>query len=573
MNYGIFSQKRFVMLCGLLAAATAVLSAQTPPATLMQIDGNAAQSGGYPSCSYGTCDYWNLLNGNGIGTPPGAEGNSIIRSFINGTTSTDSFTQGGSKDFNPLSDWRWSGSPTPNKDTLNAGYGALYQGTSNDYVLMFGADRASPNGDANIGIWFFQSAVSLNPNGTFNGSHMDGDVFVISAFVGGGGTSAVSVYEWDHTCLKGVKNPTSGQCADANLRLKISQPSSSSCGSALACAVTNAVTTNSTWEGPLASPLFFQGGVNLNAVLGAENLPCFASFLEETRSSQSTSAVLKDFLLGGFPVCGMKITKQCDAANSGSIVNGGTQIHYAWKGTVQNTGIGTLDNVVITDTLPDSSVVHPTLMVNGLASTSLGPNETGNYSVTFDMAGLSATNNATASSSTGGTTVNADAPAQATCTANVSSAVSVVKSCVAPGPVLNCTSSGCVVQVNFSAHVCNTGNTKLTNITLADTPNAMFSSSSISSLFPAGSVDGQGNPTDCADVTGHYTPTNTNVTGDGATNGRYTFSDIVSVTGATPALGGALPPAPGAANCPNATDLACSKAMCPLCNAGECVTQ
>ncbi|PYX51450.1 MAG: hypothetical protein DMG79_03015, partial [Acidobacteria bacterium] len=77
----------------------------------------------------------------------------------------------------------------------------------------------SPNGDANIGIWFFQNNVGPNGSGGFTGSHVDHDVFLISAFTGGGGTSTIEVLEWDHTCAAGVKNPASGQCADTNLRL------------------------------------------------------------------------------------------------------------------------------------------------------------------------------------------------------------------------------------------------------------------------------------------------------------------------------------------------------------------
>jgi hypothetical protein len=43
---------------------------------------------------------------------------------------------------------------------------------------------------------------------------------------------------------------------------------------------------------------FFEGGVNLSQ-LGISNV-CFASFLAETRSSQSTDATLKDFVTGTF---------------------------------------------------------------------------------------------------------------------------------------------------------------------------------------------------------------------------------------------------------------------------------
>ncbi|HEV2215873.1 MAG TPA: hypothetical protein VGR64_11325, partial [Terracidiphilus sp.] len=590
-----FLQRLFLPL-GTLAIATAVASAQyTAPTTLMQIDGNAAQSAGYGSCTNmvagspvsGSCDYWNLLNGTGTGgkNQYGVAGHSLVRSFIDGTASTDSFTTGGSKDFNDLTQWRWSNNPTPNKDTLNAGYGAMYAGTNSDYVLMFGADRASPNGDANIGIWFFQQPVSLNSDGTFSGVHTAGDVFAISAFVNGGGVSAIAVYTWDTTCLKGVKNPVPGSCADVNLRLRASESSTTVCGSSPDCAITNPVATDTTWEGQLASPLFFQGGVNLNSILQSASLPCFSSFLEETRSSQSTTAVLKDFLLGQFKVCGMSITKACDvgATGYGNVVGGGTQIHYIWKGTVTNTGIGTISGAQLTDYLPSATTgagqtttgTNETLYTDttyAIPIAELGPGVTGYYQVAEDVSALSATNNSSASATIGGGTIDATTStgskvASAVCSQSVSSSISVTKSCgnplavpPAPGTQLICSASGCVVQTNFNAQVCNLGSVKLTNVTLSDDPASNLSTTSIPALSPTGTAG------DCATVTGYYTPTS--ATGDGLTNGRYSFTDTIYVTGATASLGSNPPPA-GSTLCPGGpSDLACSQATCKLCEAG-----
>jgi hypothetical protein len=72
----------------LLASAAAVATAQTSPTTLMQIDGNAANDN--LTCSYGTpCDYWNLLNGTRVAGDHGSAGHSKVRTFIDGTASTD----------------------------------------------------------------------------------------------------------------------------------------------------------------------------------------------------------------------------------------------------------------------------------------------------------------------------------------------------------------------------------------------------------------------------------------------------------------------------------------------------
>src|SRR5579863_819532 len=91
---------------GILAAVVLLFSgaafAQVPPTTIFQLDGNAANDN--LTCSYGApCDYFNLLNGNGMGASPGSAGHSLVRTFINGRTNTDSFTGGGSKDSNLIS--------------------------------------------------------------------------------------------------------------------------------------------------------------------------------------------------------------------------------------------------------------------------------------------------------------------------------------------------------------------------------------------------------------------------------------------------------------------------------------
>ena len=173
---------KILLLSGLVAGVTTGAVAQVAPTSIFQLNGNAANTN--LTCNYGQpCDYWNLLNGTGApananGTGAGSSaGSSLVRTFIDGTSTTNSFTGGGSKDPNPISQWKYSGSPTPNKDTLNAGYAAAYS-SMGQFLLVFGADRASPNGDANIGIWFFQNKVLPDGNGGFTGSHMDHDIFL-----------------------------------------------------------------------------------------------------------------------------------------------------------------------------------------------------------------------------------------------------------------------------------------------------------------------------------------------------------------------------------------------------------
>src|ERR1700739_2402637 len=90
---------RFTRLLPLLGAAlccAGIATSQVAPTTIFQLNGDA--SGDNLTCTYGTssgtCDYWNLLNGTGVGNPPGAPGHSLVRTFVNGTSSTQSFTGG-----------------------------------------------------------------------------------------------------------------------------------------------------------------------------------------------------------------------------------------------------------------------------------------------------------------------------------------------------------------------------------------------------------------------------------------------------------------------------------------------
>lgn len=124
--------------------------------------------------------------------------------------------------------------------------------------------------------------------------------------------------------------------------------------------------------GPLAPQLFFEGGIDLTYVLssvGVTQLPCFASFLEETRSSQSITAVLKDFVAAGFPVCGLSISKACGTS---SVDPSGTFINYPTSGIVTNTGVGTLYNVTVFDTIGSSTTANQILVVNN--TTGSAPN-------------------------------------------------------------------------------------------------------------------------------------------------------------------------------------------------------
>jgi hypothetical protein len=237
------------------------------------------------------------------------------------------FTQGGSKDINDISQWRWTNGSVPDKDNITNAFAIAYKSTNTDgspaLVAYFGQDRFANNGDALMGFWFFKSKVGLvsgSGAGTFTGLHQTGDVFVVAALSNGGATATIDVYEWDPTVTGNLRLlGTAGNaiCSGGSNILNGD-------GGTNFCAISNPDGTPDFLEpaywpytpkagaaGSYPPFSFFEGGINLSAVLaGTGSNTCFSSFMAETRSSRSPSAQLKDFVLGEFDTCGsVKVTK------------------------------------------------------------------------------------------------------------------------------------------------------------------------------------------------------------------------------------------------------------------------
>src|SRR5262245_11454542 len=421
---------------GLLFAGAAAALAQeyVDNNTIFELDGNPQDP---PSP---TGEDWHKYFGTLHPIPPFPAGAAAAKTFVAETGNVTIFTQGGSKDVNGVGQWRHTSGSVPDKDDLQNAFAAAYN-VNGELLLYFGADRTANNGDANIGFWFFQSSVGTNANGTFSGTHQDGDIFVVSGFTSGGQTSEIDVNKWscpgnpancDSTgSLVLITSSTAAQCA------------SSPTGSHVACAIANTGNVTSVWAYtpkagtagifPVAS--FFEGGINVTALLGTT--PCLSSFIVETRSSTSNTAQLKDFIGGSFLLCGLSATKACPA--NGTVNPGGTSIHYLFNGTVTNTGVGALNNVTLVDTLPAGTVAGTAAFkkgtpavppgVPGPANTpativscpagapagavcadlgSLAGAAVVNWSVEFDSTSLSPQNNVFASASVSGATVTSD---------------------------------------------------------------------------------------------------------------------------------------------------------------------
>ncbi len=351
---------------GILLAYSTVLAVNNTGA--FELDGNAVTSHagtGAPDDADRVC-YQNAINtvasgglgltaaqakakcfANGDPAAPDATGTNgaSAATWIDSTTTPIIFTGGGSKDpQDPQNSWLWKPSDTiPDKDTILHAFASRYSlppsastcpsnGAPTCEVIFFGSDRFDNSGDAQLGFWFFRGAVSRtntasNGGFTFTGHHTDGDLLVLSDFSGGGVTSTITAYFWDHTCgsdnttaNKIVNNPGPQQCGANNLRLQATSANANcatSNATAAFCGIANPdfATTGTTHEiapwsftdkkgnvGVYDQNEYYEAGINLSALnIGSE---CFSSFEGESRSSQSPTATLKALVIGNFGHCG-----------------------------------------------------------------------------------------------------------------------------------------------------------------------------------------------------------------------------------------------------------------------------
>jgi hypothetical protein len=281
-------------------------------------------------------------------------------------------------------------------------------------LLYFGGTRFDNSGDAQIGIWFFQNNVALGTNkiggGTgFSGVHKNGDILVLSTFTGGGETPTIQVWKW-----------VAGQGNNGNTNLQLLSPQAgASCipvaGTSIVevattspfCAAVNPADgtpspwtfTNKRGRTTFDAAEFYEGGLNISAFpqLASE---CFGSFEIETRSSQSTDAVLKDFLLGPLQSCQASVTT--DHSITGTVHTGDT-VHDsatvtgsgpAPKGSVDfYTCVGTDATVATalctTQTPPVSATNGTFLSTSSLAANTVNPVtvQSGDFSVPTTAAG------------------------------------------------------------------------------------------------------------------------------------------------------------------------------------------
>src|SRR5712664_2638324 len=307
---------------------------------IFQIDGDAGAGtcggsfGGTIGC---TGDDWTNLYScpaDGVlgctkGTPGVGNSATAISDLVVDLSPASIFTGGGSKDQMDTTPLNWKDGSVPDKDDLVEAFAALYSPTSGPRaghkILYFGANRLAVNGDAQIGFWFFQNAVSLKSDGTFQDNsgnpahHAVGDILILSNFVNGGGTSNIQVFVVASVNSDGSVTLTQliNNTAGAN---GVCDPSDSACaatnGSVVPALDPDFTSKSGAPTGFYPIVGFFEGGLDLTAIgLGSE---CFPTFAVETRSSQSITAVLKDFTLGSFEQCAAAIRTEIHSAADNS---------------------------------------------------------------------------------------------------------------------------------------------------------------------------------------------------------------------------------------------------------------
>jgi hypothetical protein len=309
----------------------------------------------------------------------------------------DIFFQGGSKDPNNISSWKYTSGSVQDKNDIEHAYAARYDATTTPARpahVYFGLDRFATAGDATLGFWFLKGTFRKNADGVSFGStvHQDNDLLVQIDYTAGGAQPIVAVSRWFNGALENLGTSNTQLCGASSNQFY--------------CATTNLHNESAPWAytvknppaglpaGDFAPRTFFEGGIDL-AHFGLDR-ECFSSFVAETRSSQSFTSTLSDFVSGNFATCSASET----TSPSASTVSPGTGV----TDTATITGVGS-----VSPPYPNSSSTAPGL---------------GNK-VKFYLCGPTAlTSTATCTSTTGATHVLADKDLTASATQGVSTATS-----------------------------------------------------------------------------------------------------------------------------------------------------
>lgn len=572
---------------GLCAPSHAVTITPGIPGNIFELDGNAVQE-------ISGKDDWNkvlykdiVTNGN-IVTTTGCTNGSCIADWpgvLPDPKGKSLFVQG-SKDLSLMSDWSCRDQGAPDKDELTNAYAVAYN-VGGDLVAFFGADRYDNSGTATMGFWLLQAAIAQPKclpagDGKFvdefgsPASHAVGDILIVADFTNGGAIGTIRVFKWVGS---------GGSAGPLDLLFDSGGNPNVDCVNNQVgdiCGTINQIPVASPWpyvpkgasgSSPFIRFGFMEIGVNLSHIFGGANVPCFSTFVAETRSSAEPNAAQKDFVLGSFNVCSIGVSKVC--TNNVPNLNV-TPITFTYDigGCLTNTGFGAVTTLDLSDS-PDPLVnLRFFRPAPGDVARLTDQACNGEYGTLFDVAGFGTqigtsdivqpgerivwlasftstvngqtdTVTATAHSAGGGPAL-APATDTYTCPARqFNPSINVTKNC----SVYLDDSSGSqlVVKSRITGEVCNTGDTPLTNVRVVDStaggaPGKDMPDPILGPLtMPAGGA--------CEPYDVIYTPYR--LPGDN----RYTFADDVTASGTPPSGTGDTQEATAHAVC----------SLCPTC--------
>ncbi len=317
--------------------------------SVFQIDGNAATTVTSPLSH----DWDQVFHDKGgvVSPDPGPSGTGALQFSSDpiNSSSDDTFNST-SKDTADINTWGWKSGKPNSKSDLEHGFAAAYQDegySTNGSVhtlLYVGADRYDNVGSSTLGVWFLHNPIAKS--GTTSGgfvfkgtntpyTHADGDVLFVANFASG--AVSFTAYKWNNV-TKTIPSVGTPLTSDQGLAFANASPVS----------VPWAYTTKSGKTSPQANQLL-EFGVDLNQLFATSgaSLPDFSSYIISTRTSNSATATLQDFIIRDVSSApDVAVTKTPDAAT----VNAGSQVGYTVS--VSNVGVGNLSGVTFNDPLP-----------------------------------------------------------------------------------------------------------------------------------------------------------------------------------------------------------------------------
>ena len=344
-----YAKQRWLVLGGVVAVATLLIAAMALAVHQLnfQLDGDTSTTDIAPIAGVTRTVDWNsfytVTGAKEATQPSGFAPGDLTKDFrLNGTafdTSDGSTFTTGSKDTLDISSgWACVGANNvTNKGDITNAYAAQYtvpagSSEAGDKILYFGMEKYAPQGTNNIGIWFLQDpTVGCAEDGTgngnaFTGSHVTGDLLIVSAFSNGGAVSTILAYSWDSTLNGGagglvLATPTAG----VDCRATPATPFDDICGAANTGSIAIKWPHASNADGPhgaagsanIPTATFFEGGIDIS------NFPefagkCFTKYLFDTRSAVTTTASVYDYTLGTLGSCqtGLVTTPQDSSGTS-----------------------------------------------------------------------------------------------------------------------------------------------------------------------------------------------------------------------------------------------------------------